>query len=116
MKLHHKVPCNECPWRKLCASGWLGGYAPEEYADAAQENEVPACHLRDRGPESEATAFCVGALATMANACISAWKSPGGDEAKRLIGRRDDTFGHPREFYEHHTGRPYVPRILRRSA
>lgn len=113
MKLHHKVPCAECPWRKIAAPGWLGGYPAEYYADAVAENEVPACHLRDHGPASPDTAFCVGALSTMANGCISAWKSPGGDEAKAVVGKRDDTFRHPALFYQHHTGQPYVQRLLR---
>lgn len=113
MKLIHKVPCAECPWRLACAPGWLGGYEAEQYADPVAENEVPACHLRDNGPDSDNTAFCVGALSTMANACIDAWKSPGGEEARRIIGKRDDTFPHPALFYQHHTGKPYVRRILR---
>jgi hypothetical protein len=113
VRLIHKTPCAECPWRKAAPAGWLGGFSAEEYADPVQENEVPACHLRDHGPESDNTAFCVGSLSTMANACISAWKSPGGEEAKKIVGRRDDTFGHPALFYQHHTGRPYVNRLMR---
>jgi hypothetical protein len=113
VRLIHKTPCAECPWRTVCTPGWLGGFTAEQYADPVQENEVPACHLRDHGPENDNTAFCVGALSVMANSCISAWKSPGGDAAKQIIGRRDDTFRHPALFYEHHTGKPYTIRILR---
>lgn len=113
MRLIHKVPCAECPWRLICPEGWLGGYTAEQYADPVQENEVPACHLRDHGPDNDNTAFCVGALSTMANACISAWKSLGGDEAKGIVGRRDDTFQRPALFYKHHTGRDYTNRLLR---
>jgi hypothetical protein len=113
MKLHHKVPCSECPWRKIAPAGWLGGYTAEQYADPVADNEVPACHLRDHGPDNGETAFCVGSLSTMANSCTSAWKSPGGDEAKKIVGRRDDTFAHPALFYEHHTGKPYVRSFLR---
>ena len=116
MRLIHKVPCAECPWRKIAPAGYLGGYTAEEYADPVAENEVPACHLRDRGPDSNDTAFCVGALSTMSNACISAWKSPGADDAKKVVGRRDDTFAHPALFFEHHTGQVYIRRILREMA
>lgn len=113
MRLKHKVPCNKCPWRKASLAGWLGGYPAEYYADAVQANEVPACHLQDYGPDSPKTAMCVGALTTMANGCISAWKTEGGDDAKAIVGRRDDTFAHPTKFYEHHTDHPWVHPLMR---
>lgn len=114
-KLIHRTPCAECPWRKKAAKGWLGGYTAESYADAVQANEVPACHLRDHGPESDDTAFCVGALAVMSNQCVSAWKIEGGDEAKKAIGKRLDCFAHAREFYKHHAKKEYVHPLLRTS-
>lgn len=49
----------------------------------------------------------------MANSCTSAWKTEGGDEAKAIVGRRDDTFRHPSEFYEYHSERPWVHPLLR---
>lgn len=116
MRLHHKVPCRECPWRKESAAGYLGGWPAEHYADAVQANEIPACHLRDHGPENKDTAFCVGALATSANACILPDKQPGAKEARKEVGRREDCFGHPREFYQHHTGQEYVLRIFRKRS
>jgi hypothetical protein len=113
MNLHHKTPCAECPWRLSAPAGWLGGTTDEFYADAVAANEVPACHLRDKGPDDPETAMCVGALSVMANGCISAWKTEGGEEAKQIIGRRDDTFAHPMKFYEHHTSKPWVHPLLR---
>jgi hypothetical protein len=113
MRLYHKVCCSECPWRKSAPAGWLGGHSPEFYADAVQANEVPACHLRDHGPDSDETAMCAGALSVMSNAASSAWKTPGGDEARKLVGKREDTFRHPAEFYAHHAGRPWVHPLLR---
>lgn len=114
MKLRHKTPCAECPWRTASVQGWLGGHAPEYYADAVQANEVPACHLQDEGADSDRTAMCAGALSVMANACSSAWKTPGGDEAKAIVGKRDDTFRHPAFFYEYHTfGEKWVHPLLR---
>ncbi len=113
MKLHHKAPCNECPWRKISPAGWLGGYAPEYYTDAVMANEVPACHNRDHGPDDDETAMCVGALATMANGCQTAWKTKGGDEARTTIGRREDVFAHPFLFFKHHADREYVHPLLR---
>jgi len=116
MKCRHTEPCKECPWRKAAPAGWLGGHSAEVYADAVAGNEVPACHLRDLGPEDDETSMCAGALAVLANSCTSAWKTPGGDEARKTVGRRPDCFAHPKEFFEHHTGRPYVPYLLRKLA
>jgi hypothetical protein len=115
VRLHHKTPCNERPWRLAAAAGWLGGYTPEFYTDAVQANEVPACHLRDQGPDNDDTAMCIGALSVMANGCVSAWRTEGGEEARQVIGRREDTFPHPVKFFEHHTGgKPWVSPLLRR--
>lgn len=109
MKLHHKTPCSECPWRTTAPAGWLGGYTPEYYTDAIMNNEVSACHNRDFGPDSDETAFCAGALATMANGCVSAYNAVGdGEAARQIVGRRDDTFGHPTLFFQHHAGEPYT--------
>lgn len=113
MKLHHATPCSECPWRKAAPQGWLGGFEPEQYADPVANNEVTACHNRDFGPDDDETAFCAGALATMSNACISAWKSEGADDSKKLVGKREDCFQHPAMFYEHHSGVSWVHPLLR---
>lgn len=87
------------------------------YADAVAENEVPACHLNDHGPDNPRTSMCAGALSVMANAYIlpDPDKSPGGREARNRVGRRDDTFAHPKFFYEYHTGQGWLPRIMRRA-
>lgn len=113
MKLYHKKPCAECPWRKIAAPGWLGGHSAEFYADAVNEGEIPACHLRDHGPDSDETAFCAGATSVMANSCQQPWKQEGAAEAVREIGKNDACFWHPALFYQHHTGEKYVSRFMR---
>lgn len=115
MKLHHKQPCAECPWRKASPPSWLGGHAPEFYADAVQNSETPACHLRDHGPDDDDTAYCIGALVTMANQCILP-QSPDAIGARQIVGKRDDCFAHVALFYKHHAdGADYVHPLLRRS-
>lgn len=114
MKLYHKTPCAECPWRKEAVAGWTGGIGAEFYADALALNESPACHLRDAGPDDPDTAFCAGALAVAQNACILLDRTPGAREAANQVGRRDDVFRHHVEFFQHHTSKPYVPPIIRR--
>lgn len=115
MRLHHKTPCAECPWRRESPAGWLGGHTPEMYADAVAMGQVPACHLRDHGPELPATAFCVGALSTMANQCLMPHHQEGAAEARQIVGRRSETFSHVGEFYQHHAGVRYVHPLVRRE-
>lgn len=116
MKLKHQTPCNECPWRLSAPKGWLGGHSAEFYADSVAMNDSPACHLSDHGPDSPKTAFCVGALACAANACIVPYHQEGAREARVAIGKREDVFSHPSKFYEHHTNRPYMHPLLRKAA
>tara|TARA_Y100001973_G_C5127478_1_gene295967 strand:+ start:155 stop:520 length:366 start_codon:yes stop_codon:yes gene_type:complete len=117
MKLKHKTPCKECPWRKESLQGYLGGHAPEYYADAVANNEVPACHLQDHGPEDDRTAFCAGALSCMANQAMQpSAMHPGQEtavEAREEVGKRDDTFWHHALFYKYHAGKDYLPPFLR---
>lgn len=115
MKLYHKKPCKECPWRLIAPSGWLGGYTPEQYADAVNNNEIPACHLQDHGPNSDATAMCAGALGTMSNQCKSAYNTEGGDSARTEVGKNPDCFQHIADFYQHHADRVYVHPFLREN-
>lgn len=115
MKLHHKVPCKECPWRKDSLQGYLGGWGAERYADAVAQNEIPACHNRDHGPESDETAFCVGALQCGKNAAILPRRAAGDAIAAReVVGGNPDVFRHPADFYRYHThGKEYVPYTIR---
>lgn len=114
MKLAHKVPCAECPWRLNSAQGFLGGWSPESYADAVANNEIPCCHMVDHGPESNKSAMCVGSLATSKNSCINPHKTPGAIDAQNKIGKRDDCFKWVKDFYEYHThGKKYIPFIQR---
>ena len=113
MQLKHTKPCNQCPWRKDSPQGWLGGYSPELYADAVDNNEVPACHLQDKGPDDNKTAMCAGALATMYMQCKSAYNTPGGDEARKVVGLNIDCFSNVYEFYKYHAGKDYKPAIFR---
>lgn len=113
MKLYHKSPCNECPWRKESLAGWLGGHTSEYYTDAVAMNEVPACHNKDFGPDNNKTAFCAGALSVMANSCVLPNDHKSKD-ARVKVGKRRDTFSHYTGFYEHHSeGKAYIPPYLR---
>ena len=119
MELKHKTPCKECPWRTEAPAGWLGGHPAEYYADAVGAGEVPACHLKDHGPESPDTAFCAGALICMANQAMAPkGYHPGQEsagEARFKVSKSTDVFWHHSHFYLHHTGDQWVPPYLRKA-
>lgn len=37
-------PCNECPWRRVAARGWLGPYNPHDWIKIAHSEAPIACH------------------------------------------------------------------------
>lgn len=37
-------PCNECPWRRNSAPGWLGPYDAQKWLDIAHGEAPIACH------------------------------------------------------------------------
>lgn len=46
-------PCNECPWRRAALPGWLGPFAPEEWAEIAHSDAPIACHETIKETNSE---------------------------------------------------------------
>jgi len=120
MQLRHTAPCQECPWRKASAAGWLGGLDENFYSDAFNAGEVPACHCHDHGPENDKTAFCAGALSVMANSAKQPGERHSGQAgavaARDVVGKRDDTFRFFHEFHRHHTGEDWVHLLMRTAA
>lgn len=118
MKICHTEPCAECPWRKDSLQGYLGGHPAEYYADAVAEGVIPACHMKDFGPEDDRTAYCAGAASVLANSAkMAEQREPGQEEAeamRKTVGKRGDTFFHPMVFYKYHTGEDYVMPLMRR--
>jgi hypothetical protein len=116
MRLQHKTPCAECPWRRVSPPGWCGTIGDEGatfYADAVVAGEVPACHGKDYGPDDERTAFCAGALAVMANSAMLPYKQEHAAEAVKEVGRNPNAFAHASLFFKHHTGKDWVHPLLR---
>lgn len=50
------VPCNDCPWRRAAAPGWLGPFDASMWLAIARSDAPIACHLTIRselvGPDS----------------------------------------------------------------
>lgn len=115
MKKHRKAPCNECPWRKEHPAGWLGGHPAEYFADSLRANEIHPCHQNDKGPDSDKSAMCAGALAVANNSCLQQHRTPNAIDAAKNVGKRTDCFAHYSLFYKHHTGDEYVMPFLREA-
>lgn len=110
-------PCNDCPFRRAAARGWLGSETnPRVFVNGATADyvapdaELP-CHLtidyadpRWRDTQYPDAALCAGALIFCKN-----WGKMPRDPARstnvRAVGRdTEDVFASPEEFIEHHLG------------
>lgn len=107
MKLKHKTPCDECPWRRNHPAGWLGGYDPEQFTNQVQWDGPPLpCHKTYKpGGDGEAKAMCAGALVFMKNSCKSAKHPAYGDALDHVERDTETVFNWPFEFLEHHKDR-----------
>lgn len=111
--LKFRQPCNDCPWRRNAASGWLGADTPEGFMAMTLQGHDCAtagpCHQSiDYGdPDWRETqypqsALCVGALQFLNN-----WlRQPYGPdlvEACRAVGTNENVFARPEEFLRYHS-------------
>lgn len=114
--LKHTTACNECPWRRMSAPGWLGGQEPDWYVDRIRAEQPMACHLHfdDRThlkPENEVIAdlpYCAGSLIVQRNMCKRP-RDPDYAVAVERVERTIQVFNHPWEFWKHHTGEGLDP-------
>jgi hypothetical protein len=117
MKEHHLHPCKECPWRCDSPQGYLGGWTPEQYADAVNEGVIPACHMKDYGPLDPRTAFCAGAASALAYSATSPRETEAGQAGARdfvaKVGPHKYTFSNAGRFYKYHAGKACTPRLMR---
>jgi len=93
-------PCNDCPWRRESAPGWLGPSTSQEWVEMAH-GEVPiACHLTitNESWDDDGIKQCGGAAIYRANVC----KKPRNSEI--IVGNpdREKVFSRSTEFLAHH--------------
>lgn len=112
MKQHTK-PCRACPWRKDSPRGWLGDAAPIEFLETAEAEVRMPCHLHvdyereDWRDAAEIAPQCAGRAVYFANRC----KKPINPALIQLAPDRDEIFGNPQDFLDHHTPREQAARI-----
>lgn len=108
-----KKPCNECPLRRGCAPGHLGGYSPEMYRDVLYSPASLACHRSPGFHEGDIgrQRHCTGVAAFRANVgYISSIRRPDGSvmqsiahDSTKLVGHDEVTyFATYEEFHAHH--------------
>lgn len=113
MKLRHKTPCNECPFRRKSLPGYLGNATPEEFLGATLNDTPMPCHKTvdytkktwRKSLGTERVAHCAGSLIFYANMC----KLHRDRSMPRLEKDRENVFSRPDEFLKHHTG-PLTPK------
>jgi hypothetical protein len=56
----HKRPCRECPFRRICAKGWLGGGTVEDWVnDLSIGDTAFVCHMAEKKDKRH---FCAGSM------------------------------------------------------
>ena len=115
MKLRHRVPCIDCPWKTDSLKGWLGGNDAYLYSDTVHNNTVEPCHNYDfrDSPDSGTSAPCVGALQCAANSATM-MNDPELETARKAVGKNPSVFNFHWQFHEYHTGEKWVHPLIRK--
>jgi hypothetical protein len=100
--------CNDCPFRRKSAPGWLGNSSPEGFIDCIQRDEPLPCHqtidyddphwLAKWMRQRDTGRMCAGALTLMANKLQRA-HTPGFPTMPRDV---ENVFSNSVEFVRHH--------------
>lgn len=103
-----KKMCNQCPWRKNSAEGWLGAASPQDFVLAIQQSGKLPCHSSvdyesddwKSKIEDDEILHCAGAILAAKKMC----KIPLNSEHANLIAKaqRDENHMNHHEFIEHH--------------
>ncbi len=105
-------PCNECPWLRTSAPGWLGPATADEWAKTAASDSPILCHLTIHPADGEDQADwddprlrqCAGA-AIFRNNVHKLPRHPC-DAARDFEADRGTVFGWYDEFTAHHNRGP----------
>jgi len=95
-----KTPCNDCPWRRVSAPGWLGPHSPEEWLTTVHGEGGIACHktITNEQWDDPGMRQCAGAAIYRANV----HKLPINPTIARSEQDHEKIFSLDREFLSHH--------------
>lgn len=107
-----RKPCNDCPWRRNSAPGWLGDAGPERFLLAIYAESPLPCHQTvnytdpmwlKKWTEETHGKLCTGALTFYANL----HKRPRNPKLLiKWVKRSEDVFATVDEFLMHHRDAP----------
>jgi hypothetical protein len=94
-----KGTCDDCPWRRASAPGWLGSEMDAvDWLGAAHSDDTVECHTRD-------DCHCIGVATYRENVFkLARLPNPQGIGADR-----EAVFAGPQEFHQHHTRGEELP-------
>jgi hypothetical protein len=100
-------PCNDCPWRKTSARGWLGPMPAADWIRLASSDEPIACHATIDADENGDGDWSNPRMRQCKGAAIyrrNTGKSPrNADDARHSSEPdREHIFTSPKDFMEHH--------------
>jgi len=107
MKPPAPKPCNDCPWRRNAAPGWLGPHTAEEWCQMAHGDGQIACHQTipegtpEDGSDLDQMTACAGAAIFRANVC-KAPRSLRGIPGYAMPADRERVFSWDNEFIDYH--------------
>lgn len=123
MKPAPKVPCNECPFRRVAPNGYLGAATPDNFIRSTLITEVGMpCHLTvdyedDNWLEQMETSahLCRGSLIFLKNVCKLPRTPEYSAAVQATVADRKTVFSNPAEFLEHHTAPITLPKTRKRT-
>lgn len=103
MKPPAKKPCNECPFRRKAAAGWLGPWESPEQLELVIGHVAFPCHRTIKEDNDDPTKHraCTGALQHLNNQ-FALSHDPEMAKYQKLAGKSDDVFQWPHQFNNHH--------------
>ncbi len=95
----HTSPCRECPFRRSCAPGWLGGgRVADWHADLTMGDTAFLCHMAVKKKKHH---FCAGSMIHYRNS-LKMPRDPEFSAAVAKYDKSDKVFTWAHEFKQHH--------------
>lgn len=114
LKLKHKTPCKECPWRRNSPAGFLGGVPIDWFVERSRWQAQIACH-RSVGA-SKTPVLCAGFAIHLRNSC-STPRDPKFAAEIEKVSESTDVFMWSTEFEAHHNDKEgWIKRTMEKTS
>lgn len=96
----HKQPCNECPFRRVAAAGWLGGGTVAAWvSDLTFGDTAFVCHMAEQEGKRH---MCAGSMIHYRNSLKVPRDPTFADAVMQYAPDKEKVFAWTHEFKEHH--------------